>query len=101
IWEGLKKDEDALADEMEQELELRAMPIGRAVFWLVVGLVMLVASSRVLVWGAVRIANEFGVSDLVVGLTVVAIGTSLPELASSIIAVRRGEHDIALGNVIG
>ncbi|MFZ7127521.1 MAG: calcium/sodium antiporter [Desulfobacterales bacterium] len=101
IWEGLKKNEDALADEMEQELELRAMPIGRAVFWLVVGLVMLVASSRVLVWGAVRIANEFGVSDLVVGLTVVAIGTSLPELASSIIAVRRGEHDIALGNVIG
>jgi cation:H+ antiporter len=54
-----------------------------------------------LVWGAVEIAQSLGVSDLVIGLTVVAIGTSLPELASSVMAARRGEHDIALGNVIG
>ena len=58
-------------------------------------------SSRVLVWGAVETAQALGVSDLVIGLTVVAVGTSLPELASSLVAVRRGEHDIALGNVIG
>ena len=50
---------------------------------------------------SVEIANAFGVSDLIIGLTIVAIGTSLPELASSIIATRRGEHDIALGNVLG
>ena len=52
-------------------------------------------------WGAVEIAQGLGVSDLIIGLTIVAVGTSLPELASSIIATRKGEHDIALGNVIG
>ena len=62
---------------------------------------LLIASSRLLVWGAVEIAHHFGVSDLIIGLTIVAVGTSLPELASSIIAARKGEHDIALGNVLG
>ena len=61
----------------------------------------MIVSSRILVWGAVEIARGFGVSDLIVGLTIVAVGTSLPELASSIIAARRGEHDIALGNILG
>jgi cation:H+ antiporter len=101
IWQGLRKKEDALGSEMEQELDVRAMPIRRAIFWLVVGLVLLIVSSRILVWGAVEIAHGFGVSDLIIGLTVVAVGTSLPELASSIIATRKGEHDIALGNVLG
>jgi len=86
---------------MQQELDVRAMPIRRAVFWLVVGLALLIVSSRILVWGAVEIAHGFGVSDLIIGLTVVAVGTSLPELASSIIAARKGEHDIALGNILG
>jgi len=53
------------------------------------------------VWGAVAVAHAFGVSDLVIGLTIVALGTSLPELAASIVAARKGEHDIALGNVLG
>ena len=101
IWQGLRKKEDALGNEMEQELDVRAMPIRRAVFWLVVGLALLIVSSRILVWGAVEIAHGFGVSDLIIGLTVVAVGTSLPELASSIIAARKGEHDIALGNILG
>ncbi len=100
-WQGLRKKEDALGSEMEQELDVRAMPIRRAVFWLVVGLALLIVSSRILVWGAVEIAHGFGVSDLIIGLTVVAVGTSLPELASSIIAARKGEHDIALGNILG
>src|SRR5690606_17493430 len=56
---------------------------------------------RILVWGAVDLATAFGVSDLIIGLTIVAIGTSLPELASSIIAARKGEHDLALGNILG
>ena len=101
IWQGLRKKEDALGSEMEQELDVRAMPIRRAVFWLVVGLALLIVSSRILVWGAVEIAHGFGVSDLIIGLTIVAVGTSLPELASSIIAARKGEHDIALGNILG
>lgn len=101
IWQGLQKNTDALGQEIEQELEIHTMPVKRAVFWLVTGLVLLIISSRILVWGAVEIAHGFGVSDLIIGLTIVAIGTSLPELASSIIAARKGEHDIALGNIIG
>jgi cation:H+ antiporter len=101
IWQGLRTKADALGNEMEQELNVRAMPVRRAVFWLMVGLVLLIVSSRILVWGAVEIAHGFGVSDMVIGLTIVAVGTSLPELASSIIAARKGEHDIALGNVLG
>lgn len=105
IWtirQGMLKKADALGGEMEQTLqEQQAMPIRRALFWLVAGLVLLIVSSRILVWGAVSIAHRFGVSDLVIGLTIVAVGTSLPELASSVIATRKGEHDIALGNVLG
>lgn len=101
IWQGMQKEPDALGDEVAQELATSAMPIRRAIFWLVTGLVLLIISSRILVWGAVEIAQLFGVSDLIIGLTIVAIGTSLPELASSLIAIRKGEHDIALGNVIG
>ncbi|CAE6690287.1 calcium/sodium antiporter [Candidatus Nitrotoga fabula] len=101
LWQGLRKKKDALGREIEQELKVHAMPIRRAVFWLVVGLALLIVSSRLLVWGAVEIARGFGVSDLIIGLTIVAVGTSLPELASSVIAARKGEHDIALGNVLG
>lgn len=101
VWEGLREDSDTLASEVEQELQERAMPLNRALFWLVIGLVLLIASSRILVWGAVEIAHAFGVSDLIIGLTIIAVGTSLPELASSIIATRKGESDLALGNVMG
>lgn len=81
--------------------EPKKVSLGKSVFWLVLGLVLLVVSSRALVWGAVEIARTLGVSDLLIGLTIVAIGTSLPELASSIAAARKGENDIALGNIIG
>ena len=101
IWQGLRKKEDALGNQIQQELDVHAMPIRRAVCWLAAGLVLLIVSSRILVWGAVEIAHGFGVSDLIIGLTIVAIGTSLPELASSVIAARKGEHDIALGNILG
>jgi cation:H+ antiporter len=72
-----------------------------SVFWFVIGLVLLVASSKALVWGATEIAVSLGVSDLIIGLTLVAIGTSLPELAASITSALKGHHDIAIGNVIG
>ncbi len=81
--------------------EPKKVSLGKSVFWLVLGLVLLVVSSRALVWGAVEIARTLGVSDLLIGLTIVAIGTSLPELASSIAAARKGENDLALGNIIG
>ena len=87
--------------EAGQVEEPPAMPLARALVWLVVGLALLVLSSRLLVWGAVENARGFGVSDLVIGLTIVVIGTSLPELASSVAAARKGENDIAIGNVVG
>lgn len=101
IRQGMRDKADTLGQEMEHELELHSMPPRRAIMWLIIGLALLIVSSRVLVWGAVEIAHAFGVSDVVIGLTVIAVGTSLPELASSIIAARRGEHDIALGNILG
>lgn len=101
IWQGMHEKDDALGREVEQELADHTMGLRRAMFWLLVGLVLLIVSSRALVWGAVEIARGFGVSDLVIGLTVIAVGTSLPELASSLIATRKREHDIALGNVLG
>jgi len=101
IRQGLRSKPDTFGAEMNQELAKQTMPIGRALFRLAYGLVLLVASSRILVWGAVSIAHELGVSDLIIGLTIVAVGTSLPELASSVTAARRGEDDIALGNVLG
>ena len=77
------------------------LPTGKALALFFVGLVFLLAGSRVLVWGAVEFALSLGVTELVVGLTVVALGTSLPELAASVAASRRGEQDIAVGNVVG
>lgn len=100
VWRSLHK-KSAPPEMLPQEVDIQRMPLPRAVFWLLIGLLLLIASSRILVWGAITVAHEFGVSDLVIGLTIVAIGTSLPELASSIIAARKGEHDIALGNILG
>lgn len=101
IRQGLKQCSDAFANEMENELIQHTMPVRKAVFWMLTGLVLLIISSRFLVWGAVAIAQQLGISDLVIGLTIVAIGTSLPELASSVIAARKGEDDIAVGNIVG
>ncbi|GAB6260457.1 calcium/sodium antiporter [Photobacterium sp. CCB-ST2H9] len=101
IYSGLRNKGDALATETENELQNQDMPLKKALIWLVVGLVLLVVSSRILVWGAVTIAQSLGVSDLIIGLTIVALGTSLPELAASVAAARKGEHDIAIGNVVG
>ena len=101
IRQGMTQKADALAVEVAEEMSHRSMPLRNAVLWLIVGLLLLIVSSRILVWGAVELALGFGVSDLIIGLTIVAIGTSLPELASSVIAARKGEHDIALGNILG
>lgn len=100
IWRELRKAHAEATESVEEESAEKAS-LGKSIMWLVLGLALLVASSRALVWGAVEIARTLGVSDLLIGLTIVAIGTSLPELASSIAAARKGENDIALGNIIG
>ncbi len=96
----INKPGDVLVEEIYEEIPTK-MPLGTAILWFLVGLLVLVASARLLVWGAVEIATLLGVSDLVIGLTIVAIGTSLPELAASLASARKGESDMAVGNVIG
>lgn len=101
IYKAVKGEADPLGGEADAEIVNHPMPLGRSLFWLITGLLLLVASSRALVWGAVEVAQAMGVSDLIIGLTIIAIGTSLPELASSLAAVRKGEHDLAFGNILG
>jgi cation:H+ antiporter len=91
---------DAMAAEMEMEIP-QDMSLARGTLWTLAGLLVLVASSKLLVWGAVSIATELGVSELVIGLTIVALGTSLPELAAAIASARKGEPDLIMGNIIG
>lgn len=95
-----RKENDPMVDEMIEELP-EGMPSGKAIFWVVVGLVLLVGSSKLLIEGASGIALSFGVSETVIGLTIVALGTSLPELGASVASVLKNEHEIAIGNVIG
>ena len=81
--------------------ELPTMPLARALGVFLIGLVILIASSRALVWASVNVAQGFGVSELLIGLTIVAFGTSLPELAASVVSALRGHADIAIGAVVG
>ncbi|MDP3515570.1 MAG: calcium/sodium antiporter [Pseudohongiella sp.] len=104
IYQGMRDQRNIIPDTLSQEIELdlaNPMPLRFAVIWLIIGLVLLIVSSRLLVWGAVEVAQSLGVSDLIIGLTIIAIGTSLPELASSVIAARKGEHDMVVGNILG
>ncbi|KEY60002.1 inner membrane protein YrbG [Serratia sp. DD3] len=101
IWCAFRSKGDPLEQEVEQEISTNVTTLKAAIFWLILGLALLIVSSRILVWGAVEIAQQLGVSDLLIGLTIVAFGTSLPELATSIVAARKGEHDIVVGNIVG
>lgn len=92
------KDKVELPEELAAKQEVNVLKSFGA---LILGLSLLIASSRAIVWGAVELATLWGMSELLIGLTIVAIGTSLPELVASVAAARRGEHDMALGNVIG
>lgn len=99
-WGKHATPDDPLIAEIEAELPEPTSTV-KAVFWVVAGLVLLLASSQLLIQGAVTIARYAGLSDLVIGLTIIAIGTSLPELAASVIGILKGEDDLALGNIIG
>ena len=91
---------DAIADEVEEEIPAD-LTIRGALGYLTMGLVVLLFSSFLLVWGATEIARTLGVSDLIIGLTIVALGTSLPELATTVVSALKNEHDIAIGTIIG
>jgi cation:H+ antiporter len=92
------------SEHPEEEADLEHIPhMEKSKAWisLIVGLVVLIASSDMLVWGAKEVALSMGISELVIGLSIVAVGTSLPELAASVTSALRGHHDIALGNILG
>lgn len=100
-WLSFKVDKnDPLIAEVGDDIP-NNLSTGYAVFWVIIGLIMLPLSAHFLVESAVYIARYFGVSDLVIGLTIIALGTSLPELAASVAGVRKGEDDLVLGNIIG
>lgn len=108
VWlvRAARRERSDVAAEYRESLEdfegdTSTKPYPYLIVLVVVGLVVLVAGSQLLVASASDIARAFDVSELVIGLTVVAIGTSLPELATSALAAFRGERDIAVGNVIG
>ena len=94
-------DQGIVGMDAEEAEELESMTRAKAIFWLVVGLLALMISAQILVWGAVEVARYFGISELIIGLSIIAIGTSLPELAASVASALKGHHDIAIGNVVG
>ena len=104
LWQLLRSEKDtdpaesALASELK---ELPEMKQSVALFWLVIGLTVLLAAAQLLVYAATEIALALGVSSMIIGLTIVAIGTSLPELAATIGSAMKGQPDIAIGNIVG
>lgn len=93
---------DPLAEETMEEInEMPKLTLKKSLGLLLVGLIILVISAKLMVWGAVEVAQYFEVPDIIIGLTIVAIGTSLPELAAAISAARKNESDLMIGNIIG
>ena len=89
---------EAISDELD---DLPEMTNRQSIIWLTVGLIVLLISAQVLVYAATNIATTLGVSDLIIGLTIVAVGTSLPELAATVGSAIKGQPDIAIGNIVG
>jgi len=105
LWGLLRRqntDPETISPAISEELEeLPEMPMKPALFWLITGLVVLLTSANVLVWAATEIAQALQVPPVIIGLTIVAIGTSLPELAATVGSALKGHTDIAVGNVVG
>lgn len=100
FWQGKKQGQDNVDEEVEEMLK-SPVPTWQSVAYIVVGLALLVLGARLLVSSAIELATAWGVNEAVIGLTIVAAGTSLPEVVTSIVATIRGERDIAVGNVVG
>lgn len=100
VWQSIHSPDDEYGIEVDAAIS-HEQSMAKALLTLVFGLLLLLASSRLLVWSATEIALALGISELIIGLTIVALGTSLPELAASIASVRKSQHEMAIGNVIG
>jgi cation:H+ antiporter len=97
---GMKTSKDEFSDEFEAEYDLD-ISLNKAIAFLIFGIITLPIASQAMVKGATDIAVLFGVSDMVIGLTIVALGTSLPELAATVASAMKKEHDLAIGNIVG
>lgn len=100
LYIGVKTDKDEFSDELEAEFDL-GISFKKAILYLILGIVMLPIASQLMVNGATDIALHFGVSEMVIGLTILALGTSLPELAATVASALKKEHDLAIGNIVG
>lgn len=100
IWQGKSEPDDVIADEFADNVDSQ-IETGKSALITTAALVVLLISSKILVWGAVEIARAANVSELMIGLSIIAIGTSLPELAATIACVLRREFGLAIGNVVG
>ncbi|NVK38706.1 MAG: calcium/sodium antiporter [Gammaproteobacteria bacterium] len=102
FWLFNETNEQEIGGLDEEEVEaIEHTSTAKSIMWLIIGLIALMISAKLLVWGAVEVARYFGISELIIGLTIVAIGTSLPELAASVASALKGHHEIAIGNVVG
>lgn len=105
MWRLVREHRQENVEELEPELEeiaaLEQLSKRQAIIWLATGLLVLLLSAQLLVWAATQVALLLGVSELIIGLTVIAVGTSLPELAATVGSVLKGHTDIAIGNVVG
>ena len=104
LWQLLRSEKEADPGESALASELDDLPAMRqtvAVFWLITGLIVLLGAAQLLVYAATEIAIELGISSMIIGLTIVAVGTSLPELAATVGSAIKGQPDIAIGNIVG
>ncbi len=104
IWnisQSIKKSSSEFDDVLTQSKSTQSMSIHFAILSFLFGLIILLASSRLLIWGAITLARHFHVSDEIIGLTIIAIGTSTPEFITSLIAFKKNQDEIAFGNIIG
>ncbi len=97
----LKNNKNLKNESVKEPLKNINSSVTKLLIISIMGLIVLIAGSKLLIWGAIGIASTLGVSTLIIGLTIVAVSTSLPELAASISSVRKGHHAIAIGNIIG
>ncbi|AFA48803.1 calcium/sodium antiporter [Acetobacterium woodii] len=93
--------EITISDNEESQEQIPIMPIAKSIFFTISGLIAIIWGADLVVKGAIEIATIMGLSETVIGLTIVAIGTSLPELITSVMAAKKGENDIAVGNIVG
>ena len=90
-----------MRNKVEDEKDEEVWKLSKSILFTILGLVMIIVGSNFVVASASSLAKEIGISERIISLTIIALGTSLPELVTSVMATKKGEYDIAIGNVVG